>query len=117
MARASGEAAALLDTLAVARPGIVRPSSLELERSLTLAAATAAGTISWKLWQAEMQTSPQLALQRFGNLDGLVQFTNDRIEVRLPLGRRHQELFKSGLLSPVGGVPWLGGRRVEFGGG
>jgi hypothetical protein len=35
----------------------------------------------------------------------------------LPLGRRLQALDKAGLLAPVAAVPWLGGRRVEFGGG
>ena len=41
----------------------------------------------------------------------------DVSKVALPLGRRHQELLDHGLLAPVDGVPWLGGRRVEFGGG
>jgi hypothetical protein len=111
------EARAFRNDLLLARPAVIRAASPELDRSLTMAAGVAMGTIAWKLWQSRGRTSPQLALERYADLEGLVRFDARSVKVALPLGRRHQELLDHGLLAPVDGVPWLGGRRVEFGGG
>jgi hypothetical protein len=114
---ASEQAAALWETLAVARPSTVHAHLPHLDRSLTMAAAVAGGTIAWELWRTRGRTSPQMVVERFYDLDGRVTFDSKSVVVRLPLGRRHQELSKNGLLNPVRDIPWFDGRRVEFGGG
>jgi hypothetical protein len=111
------EAEDLWRELAVARPGVVRAYSPELDRSLTLAAAVAMGIAAWKLWPDAGSVNPQKALHRYCDLDARVRFDRDSVLVSLPLGRRHQELDEAGLLAPVNGVPWLDGRRIDFGGG
>jgi hypothetical protein len=111
---ACDEAEALWRELAVARPGVVRAYSPELDRSLTLAAAVGMGTASWKLWHDAGPVNPQKALQRYCDLDARIRFDRASVVVSLPLGRRHDELGNAGLLAPIDGVPWLGGRRIEF---
>ena len=103
--------------LILSRPGVIRAASPELERSLTLAAAVAMGMIAWTLWQGRGRTSPQQLLERYCDLEAHVQFRQATVTVDLPLGRRRQELREHGLLAPIEGVPWLGRRRIEFGGG
>ena len=115
-AAASEEAATLWETFGEARPGVVHGHSSPLDRTLTLSAAVACGAIAWELWRERGRTTPQLVLERFCDLDGRVRFSPETITVRLPLGRRHQELLQRGLLSPVRDIPWFGGRPVELGG-
>ena len=45
-----------------------------LERSVTLAAALALGTLAWTLWRGRELTTPLLALERFGDLGARVRF-------------------------------------------
>ena len=97
--------------------GVVHAPCPAFERTLTLAASVAAGMVAWDLWRDRERTTPLLALQRFGDLDARVRFDDEAVRVRLPLGRRHQELSRGGLLAPVRDLPWLEGRRVEFSGG
>ena len=111
------DARAFAKELVAARPGIIHASSPELERSLTLAASVALGMISWKLWRSRGRTTPQQVLDRYADLEGRIHFDDASIHVNLPLGRRHQELRENGFLSTVAGIPWLGSRRVQFGGG
>jgi hypothetical protein len=100
------------------RPAVPRESSEPaLERSVTLTAAVALGTLSWLLWRHRERPVPQLALARLGDLGGLVRFGTEAVDVRLPLGRRRADLLERGLLADVPGVPWLGGRTLTFGGG
>jgi hypothetical protein len=117
LAHASGESSILWKELGVSRISAVHPVSLELDRSLTLASATALGTIAWRLWQKRGRTTPQLVLERFADLDAHIRFGLNSLTVRLPLGRRHQELSEHGFLSPIDDLPWLAGRSVEFSGG
>jgi hypothetical protein len=117
LASANGEAEQLWQTLALARPGVVGAASPKLDRSLTMAAAVALGTLAWKLWRDRGATSPLLALERYADLNARIRFDSTTLSVTLPLGRRHQELRDGGLLAPVPNIPWLEGRRVEFGGG
>lgn len=107
----------LLHAFAEERPAVPLAASPALGRSLLLAAALALGTIAWTLWRDREAPDPLLALERFGDLVGRVSFDERRIRVRLPLGRRHDDLLGHGLLADVHGVPWLGGRVVEFSGG
>jgi hypothetical protein len=58
-----------------------------------------------------------LALTRFADLEATVRFSPDAAHVRVPLGRRHADLLRSGALimrSEAGG----GSRsvRISFGG-
>jgi hypothetical protein len=116
LSTATEESQSFWQALGVDRPGVVRASQPDLERCVTLAASLALGIISWKLWNSRGRTTPQLAIERFADLDARVRFDSEHIQVRLPLGRRYQELFESGLLTPVSGVPWLSARRLEFSG-
>jgi hypothetical protein len=111
---AGAEAQELWQKLSIERPAIVVQSCPEVERSLTLAAALALGTLAWTLWREREPTTPLLALDRFGDLDARVRFTRDAVQVRLPMGRRYQDLFDHGLLAEVRGVPWLDGRPLQF---
>lgn len=88
-----------------------------LERSITLAAALGLGTIAWMLWQDRETPDPVLALTRFADLEACVRFTAGTVRVRVPLGRRHSDLLRCGLLSDVPNVAWLGGRTLTFSGG
>jgi hypothetical protein len=114
---ACGEAADLWQQLTLTRPAVVRARSPELDRSVTLAAAVAIGIIAWELSRKGRPIGPQKVILRYCDLDARVRFDPAAVVVSLPLGRRHQELGEAGLLAPVSGVPWLGGRRVEFSGG
>jgi len=116
LSQAVSDSEKMVTELAFRRPGVIRPSSLELERSLTLAAANSLATIAWILWKSRGPTSAQFALERFGDLDARIQFDSKRVWVRLPLGRRHRELSENGFLNPIGNLAWLGGRRLEFSG-
>jgi hypothetical protein len=111
------EAEDLWRELAVTRPGVVRAHSPELDCSLTLAAAVAMGITAWKLWPDAGPVNPQRALHRYCDLDARIRFDRTSVLVSLPLGRRHQELDEAGLLTPIDGIPWLDGRRIEFRGG
>ncbi len=112
---ASEDAIDLWKELGINRVGIPTATGSKFERSLFCLASVALGILAWKLWRARGRTSPQLALERLGDLGAHVDLKDDTVTVRLPLGRRHSELLESGLLAPVGDVPWLGRRRVEFG--
>jgi len=113
----AGRAEELARDLALRRPAVAVATGSALDRSLTLAAATALGTIAWTLWREREPTDPLLALERFASLDAHVRFDRRSLRVRLPLGKRHRDLYEHGLLASVRGVPWLGGRVVEISGG
>lgn len=99
------------------RPLPGRPAEPALDRALALAAAVALGTIAWDLWRKREKTDPRLALERFGDLEGTVRFEEQRVRVRLPLGKRFRDLQETGFLEDVPRVPWFGFRSVEFSGG
>jgi hypothetical protein len=88
-----------------------------LDRSASLAVSLALGMIAWTLWHNRETTDPALALTRFADLEATIQYTSDSVRVRLPLGRRHADLWQSGLLTDVPDVVWLGGRTLTFSGG
>jgi hypothetical protein len=104
----------LISALITDRQAIVPTETPALERSVTLASAAALGTIAWILWHEHEATDPVLALERFADLDGRISFDSDTVRVRVPLGRRHQDLRKHGFLADIANVPWLNGRVVEF---
>jgi hypothetical protein len=99
------------------RPLPGRPAERALDRSLSLAAALALGTIAWDLWRAREPTDALLAVERFGDIDGTVRFDEHRVRVRLPLGRRFRDLKEAGLLEDIPRVPWLDYRTLVFAGG
>ncbi|NBH03980.1 hypothetical protein, partial [Amycolatopsis sp. SID8362] len=85
-----------------------------LEHSVSLAASLALGMIAWQLWEGD---SPVRALTTFADLEATVRFTRDAVRVKLPLGRRHTDLWRGGALTDVPDVVWLGGRTLTFSGG
>lgn len=107
----------LWSALSLQRPAIPTARHSQLERSLTMAASLALGTISWVLWRDRETTTPLLALERFGNLPARVRFTSNSVQLNLPLGRRQQDLREHGFLADLHDVPWLAGRKIEFLGG
>jgi hypothetical protein len=110
-------AAQLMQALTADRAAVPLSASPALGRSLLLAAGLGLGTLAWTLWREREPTDPLLALERFSDLGARVSFEPHRVRVRLPLGPRHADLSAHGLLADVPGVPWLGGRVVEFSGG
>ncbi|GGZ40016.1 hypothetical protein GCM10010387_37980 [Streptomyces inusitatus] len=88
-----------------------------LERCVTLAAALGLSTVAWTLWRDRETPDPLAALLRFADLDATVRFGPEAVRVRIPLGRRHADLLRSGLLADVPDVVWLGGRSLTFSGG
>jgi hypothetical protein len=88
-----------------------------LSRSVVLAAAFGLGSIAWTLWRDRETTHPLLALDRFGDLSARVRVDAGSVRIRLPLGKRHDDLYHHGWLTDVPNVPWLGGRVVQFSGG
>jgi len=99
------------------RPLPGRPAERAFDRSLSLAASLALGTIAWELWRTRESTDALLALGRFGDIDATVRFDEHRVRVRLPLGRRYRDLKDAGLLEDVPRVPWLDYRTLVFAGG
>jgi len=89
----------------------------DLDRSVALAASLGLGVIAWTLWHTRETPDPTLALARFADLEATIRFTGEAVHVRLPLGRRHTDLWQGGLLADVPDVVWLGGRTLTFSGG
>lgn len=104
----------LWEELAVRRLAVPLAADAAFDRSLTLAASVALGTIAWELWREREPVAPHLALERFSDLDALVCYSARTVIVRLPLGRRFQDLKEHGFLNDVSGVPWLHGRTLRF---
>lgn len=101
------EAALVWQALRHDRPASPPQARSALDRSLSLAAGVALADLAHTLWKDHEPTSPLLPLRRFGDLDARVTFTPRAVEVRIPLGRRHQDLFFHDCLRPVRDVPWF----------
>ncbi|RSM64740.1 hypothetical protein DMB66_19035 [Actinoplanes sp. ATCC 53533] len=102
---------------AAARAAVPLDHGGPLQRTVTLAAGIGLATIAWQLWRDREPTEATLAAERFGDLSAVVTHTPDEVRVRLPLGRRHADLDRCGLLADVPGAFWLGGRTLRFSGG
>ncbi len=109
--------ASFVRALVLERRAVPLAAAPDLERSVTLAASLGLGMIAWQLWHDRETPEPVLALSRFGDLDASVRFEAHAVRVRVPLGRRHADLLRAGLLADVPRVPWLGGRTLTFSGG
>ncbi|MEU6549144.1 hypothetical protein ABZ915_02510 [Streptomyces sp. NPDC046915] len=115
-----GHAARLADlvtALTEERRAVPLATHGDLERTVTLAAALGLSTIAWTLWRERETPDPLLALSRFADLEAIVRFETDAVRVRVPLGRRHADLLRGGLLADVPDVVWLRGRTLTFSGG
>ncbi|WP_406301770.1 hypothetical protein OHA61_04300 [Streptomyces sp. NBC_00885] len=112
----ASRAARFTEALVELRPA-VRGQAPAVERTVTLAAAVALADLSWKLWSEREPSDPMCALDRFADLGARVAFHDSTVEVRLPLGARHSDLYRHRLLADVPDVPWFGGRTVVFTGG
>jgi hypothetical protein len=117
LADTAEETATLWRMLAGERPSIPTIPDAALDQSLTLAAATALGTIAWTLWRSRESVAPYVTLERFRDLDARVHYSREAVRVRLPIGRRYWDLYEHGLLTDVHDVPWLNGRVLQFSGG
>ncbi|WP_138733761.1 hypothetical protein [Modestobacter excelsi] len=107
----------LVRALAVSRRAAPLAPVTGLARTLPLIAALGLGTISWLLWQEREPPDPLLALERLADLSGVVRYSRDEVAVVVPLGRRHADLLRHGLLADVHDVPWLNGRTLTLSGG
>jgi hypothetical protein len=106
----------LVATLFTAHRAVPLAEDGALEHTVTLAASLALGMLAWQLWRKD-GPDPVLALRRFADLEATVEFTPRAVTVRLPLGRRHADLWRGGALTDVHDVVWLGGRPLTFSGG
>lgn len=113
----ASRAARFTEALVELRPAVRTGQASAIERTVTLAAAVALADLSWKLWSEREPTDPMCALDRFADLGARVAFHDSTVEVRLPLGARHSDLYRHRLLADVPDVPWFGGRTVVFTGG
>jgi hypothetical protein len=100
-----------------ARRAVPLAPDATLERSLSLAAMLALGTIAWELWPGHVPSDALLTLERMGDIEARVEWEPGSVRVKLPLGRRHRELYEHGLLVDVADVPWFGNRVLEVTGG
>ncbi|MGW0768975.1 hypothetical protein [Streptomyces sp. NPDC002676] len=107
----------LVTALVAERRAVPLAQDSGLERSVTLAATLGLATIAWTLWRDRETPDPLLALDRFADLEATVRFEPDAVRVRVPMGRRHADLLRGGLLADVPDVAWLGGRTLTFSGG
>lgn len=105
---------ALVDALFVSRFAV---RGTALDRSAALAASLGLGLVAWTLWRTRETPDPLLTLTRFADLTATIRFTPRAVRVRVPLGRRHTDLWQAGLLTDVPNVVWLGGRTLTFSGG
>jgi hypothetical protein len=110
-------AADLVRSLFTTRFAVSRAQGSPLERSVGLAASLSLGMIAWTLWRERETPNPVLALTRFADLEATIWYEPEVVRVRLPLGRRHTDLWQAGLLTDVPNVVWLDGRSLTFSGG
>ncbi|WP_199565677.1 hypothetical protein [Spongiactinospora rosea] len=113
----AGRTAELARALFEARRAAPLAPERALDRSVGLAASLALGMLAWMLWRERETPDPVLALTRFADLSATVRYSRDTVSVKLPLGRRHADLWRGGALTDVPGVVWLGGRTLTFSGG
>ncbi|MBD3003923.1 hypothetical protein IEJ02_07325 [Streptomyces sp. 5-10] len=104
----------LVTALVTERRAVPLARHCGLERTVTLAAALGLSTIAWTLWRDRETPDPVPALRRFADLEATVRFEATAVRVRVPMGRRHMDLYNSGLLADVPDVAWLGGRTLTF---
>lgn len=109
------EVAAMLEALRLRR-AVPATAGGALERSLDVAVGAALGEIAWTLFRAREPATPRLALERFADLGARVCIDDRLVDVRLPRGRRTQDLETHRLLGEVR-VPWLDGVTVRVRGG
>jgi len=105
----------LVEILFVAHRAVPRADGA-LDRSVSLAASLSLGMLAWQLWPKQTP-DPVLALTRFADLEARVEYRPESVRVKLPLGRRHTDLWQGGALTDVPNVVWLGGRTLTFSGG
>ncbi|MFF8359963.1 hypothetical protein ACF063_41635 [Streptomyces chartreusis] len=117
LAHEAARADRFTDTLISRRPCARPGQAPALDRTVTLAAASALADLAWTLWADQEAPHPATALDRFADLGARVLFHDGTVEVRLPLGARHTDLHRHRLLADVPAVPWLAERRVTFTGG
>ncbi len=103
------ETMALLD----ARPACALARKPEFDRHVTAAAGWAMAHIGRVLWPEDGAPVP-LAFARLSTLEVRVRQDEDGISVRVPLGKRHADLSRAGLLEDLHRSPWLDGRSVRF---
>lgn len=106
-----------LDAVMSERPAIPGHASSLVEHCLSQAAVLALADLAWTLFREREAPTPVLALRRFADLSARVTFGTDVVRVRIPLGRRHADLFAHRYTGEVRGVPWLEGRTLEICGG
>ncbi|SEF19841.1 hypothetical protein SAMN05421837_101123 [Amycolatopsis pretoriensis] len=104
----------LVRTVFVEHRAVPLAADRALDRGVALAASLALGMVAGQLWGGD---TPVLALTRFADLEATVRFTRDAVRVKIPLGRRHTDLWRGGALTDVPNVVWLGGRTLTFSGG
>ncbi|MFE5085714.1 hypothetical protein [Streptomyces mirabilis] len=113
----ASRAARFVEALVELRPAVRTSQAPTVERSTTLAVGVALADLAWTLWSQREATDPVDALDRFADLGARVLFHDSTVEIRLPLGARHADLYRHRLLADVPDVPWFGGRTVVFTGG
>lgn len=105
----------LRETLAALedRPACPLARLPHFDRHLGTVTGWALARIGATLWPKE--TPPAvLVLERFASLEMYVKRDEEGLAVRVPLGKRHADLSRTGLLADVSRVPWLFGGSLRF---
>ncbi|MGE0853106.1 MAG: hypothetical protein AB7O44_26430 [Hyphomicrobiaceae bacterium] len=113
------QAVSVIEHLGADRPLAPGLGGGPFDRSITLAAAVALGSLAWQLAMREpvawAEPDPLLALERFQDLSARLRISPTEVEVLLPLGPRSHDLRAAGMLADIAGVPWFAPRQVRFG--
>lgn len=83
------------------------------DRHLGTVTGWALAKIGATLWPEEVPPAV-LALERFASFQVYVRRDEEGFAVRVPLGKRHADLSRTGLLRDASRVPWLFGGSIRF---
>lgn len=90
--------------------------SPDLDHHLATVVGWSLSQIGHMLWPDESPPAP-LVIARFSSLEVQVRCDEEGLSVRVPLGKRHRDLSRAGLLSDLPRAGWLRGGAVRFRGG
>jgi len=106
-----------LDPILVARPACALARKPQFDRHMSWVAGWVLTQIALALWP-KAHTPIAAAFQRLMSLEVSIRRTEHGLAVRVPLGKRRNDLLRAGLLEDVHEAPWLhGGGSVRFLGG
>jgi hypothetical protein len=106
-----------IDPLLASRPACALSNGPQFEEHMSRIAGWTLGRIGSALWP-ESGAYVRTSLERLESLDGRLTREEEGVSVRVPLGKRHSDLLRAGLLADTASAPWLrDGGSIQFYGG